>query len=68
MNAAAVIEEIKRLSGPEKHEVYAFVTEQLAAGTNSGSLGENETTGLPFKDAQERVFQEHRELFRRLAQ
>ncbi len=68
MNAATVIEEIKRLSGPEKLEVYTFVTEQLAGGTTAAGPAKEKITALSFKEAQDRVFQEHRDLFRRLAQ
>ncbi|MEN9674432.1 MAG: hypothetical protein RIS76_328 [Verrucomicrobiota bacterium] len=71
MNAAAVIDEIKRLSDSDKREVFAFVAVELGVKEAEGEHGRSDSASHPnrsFAEARDRVFREHRELFRKLAQ
>ena len=65
MNAAEIIELIKKLSPEEKAEVMAFLKE------GGGRVEESRVKYLPQDEAQRRaakIFRENHELFRRLAQ
>lgn len=71
MSAAAVIDQIKKLSAPERREVFTFVATELAS-MDAVEEGQDSCVerkhDMSFEEARDRVFREHRELFRRLAQ
>jgi hypothetical protein len=63
MSAAEVIELIKKLPPEEKAEVIAFVRSAEAESTGPGQVASE-----AFRAAADKVFTQHRELFRKLAQ
>jgi hypothetical protein len=65
MSAAEIIELIEKLPPEEKAEVFAFLEKKKADRTEPG------VRHLPQADAErfaERIFKDHSELFRKLAQ
>lgn len=67
MNATEVIEEIKRLPQEERAKVIAFVASQQSESAE-GRPRVRHADAVTFEKAAEKVFREHDELFRRLAQ
>lgn len=71
MNAAEIIEMIRKLPPEEKAEVLAFVQKETAGGRVEEAGVEPKVSYIPLTNAEqiaEGVFDRHSELFKKLAQ